>query len=123
MHKYKGIQLVNLLEKDTVENTELVLTGSTSQSYFIRPAYSGFVSYQVSDPGTTLSGALTINLEMSNDGKNWAQATDANGDDITHSLTAGSSILEKLSDVNPAIKFRLTFASATTGTVSISTRI
>lgn len=116
-------QLITMLEKDSVKNEDFVLTGSGTDALFIRSSYSGFVSYQVSDPDSTLSGALTINLEMSDDGKNWVQATDASDIDITDSLSAGNSILQKLSDVNPAIKFRLVFASTVTGTLQISTRI
>ena len=116
-------QLATLLEKDSVKNENFVLTGSGSDYLLIRPSYSGFVSYQVSDPNSILSGTLTVNLEMSDDGKNWIQATDAADEDITDSLSAGGSIMQKLSDVNPAIKFRLALVSAVTGTLQISTRI
>lgn len=123
MHNNKPIQLINLLEKDTLEKIEVVLNGSGTQALMLRPAYTGFVSYQVSDPDSTLSGSLAINLEMSNDGETWTEATDASGEVISQTIAAGESILEKLSDVNPAIKLRLAFASTSTGTIKISTRI
>ncbi len=111
------------VEKDNFIKENVVLTGAGTQYYAIRTAVNGFVIYQLSDPSSTLSGALTVNLEMSNDGENWLQATDANGDDITHSLSAGSSVMEKLSDVNPFVKLRLDLSSAVTGTLLISTRV
>lgn len=116
-------QLTQMIEKDSLNVETFTLTGSGTDAILIRPNYTGFVSYQVSDTGSTLSGGLTINLEMSNDGQTWTAATDAVGEVITHSLAAGASILEKLSDVNPAIKLRLVFASAVTGVLLISTRI
>lgn len=115
--------LVVSLEKDTQNNISLELSGNGGDLLLLRPSYTGFVSYQLSDPDSTLSGGLAINLEMSNDGINWIQATDASGDDISHSLLVGESVMEKLSDVNPAIKLRLNLVTAVTGTLQISTRI
>lgn len=117
------VKLLNLIQKDSELNDTLILPGSGNNAILLRPSYTGFISYQISDPSSTLSGALTINLEMSNDGQNWLPATDATDTTITHSLSAGSSVMEKLSDVNPAIKLRLVFVTAVTGTLNISTRI
>jgi len=116
-------KLVTLLEKDSQLVENITLDGSGEQYYMLRPSYTGFISYQISDPDSNLSDACAINLEMSNDGVNWLQATDANSEDITHSLAVGSTVLEKLSDVNPAIKLRLYFTSSVTGEITISTRI
>jgi hypothetical protein len=111
------------VQKDIYIEDSVVLNGSGTQYYPVVTTAREFLIYQIADPLATLSGALTVNLEMSNDGVNWLQATDANGDAITHSLSAGSSIMEKLSDVNHFVKLRFSFASAVTGTLDISIRV
>jgi hypothetical protein len=111
------------LQIDSQQDVILSLSGNGGDLIMLRPSYTGFVSYQLSDPDSTLSGSLTINLEMSNDGINWLQATDSGGEVITHTLAAGGTVMEKLSDVNPAIKLRLNLVTAVTGDLQVSTRI
>lgn len=109
--------------EDISESKEISLSGNGDQYASLPSPSRGFATYQVSNADDDLSGALTINLQMSNDGINWIQATDANGDNITHSLASGSSVMEKLSDVNPFVGLRLAFPTAVTGTLSVFVRV
>lgn len=117
------VQFNKQIERDNFIKESFILNGGGAQYYALRSAVNGYLVYQLSDPDSNLSGALTINLEMSNDGSNWLQATDSNGDDITHILTVGGSVMEKLSDVNPFVKLRLSLVSAVTGEILISVRV
>lgn len=105
-------------------NKEIVTLNGTSDTYYSIPSsYYGFVAFQVTDPDSSISGVLSVTLEMSIDGVSWVDAIDANGEFITGTVSIGGTILEKLSDVNNAISLRLKLTSGVTGSVLITTII
>lgn len=110
-------------ENDTLLKETITLKNSVDTFYSIRKPYFGFLLFQVSDVNSDLSGSLSATLEMSVDGEVWADATDYASEVISGSVATGGTYIEKLSDVNPAINFRLKLASGVSGSVLISTRI
>lgn len=118
----KGYVRVTSKEGPNKQESTVVLTGVANQPIAVTNSYSGGMSFEVSNSDSDLSGPATVNVEMSVSGKNWEQATDANGDDLTYILAVGATIMEAISGIPLGTNLRLVVVEALTGTLYITTR-
>jgi len=66
--------------------------------------------------------STTVTVENSLTGEYWATAVDENGEDITGTLTAGTTpLIINISNASPGMKFRLSFA-ANSGNIIVTVK-
>lgn len=118
----KGYVRVTQKEGPNKQESTVVLTGTANQPIAVTNSYSSGMAFEVSDSNSDLSGSATVNVEMSVSGKNWEQATDANGDAFTYTLAVGATIMEAISGIPLGTNLRLVVVEALTGTLVVTTR-
>lgn len=118
----KGVVSTKPYERDNIQSKSVSLN-QANQIIANTKSFSGGMGFEVSNVADDLSGAATVNVEMSISGKNWEQATDVNDADLTYSLVSGATIMESISGIPDGVFLRIVVEENLTGTLEVVTKI
>jgi hypothetical protein len=121
-YRRKGYNRVDKYEADNKQQSTVDLKSVANRVIAVTKSYSGGMSFEVSNSAADLSGAATINIEMSISGDNWEQAVDSNGTDLTYSLSSGNTIMDAISGIPEGTLLRIVVVESLTGVLIVTTR-
>lgn len=69
---------------------------------------------------SSILATVTINMEISYDGSDWATLVDADGDNVTGTLASSGELTFSLVDIPPGAQVRPKFVTDTTGDIVVT---